>query len=226
MKSAIQCLVLALVGAAVAWIGASRVHEFVATKNKLDAKVMVVNQAVIPQEPGDLFAPLRELSVSLEDASKEKLHELFHNIVSIEYTTWHRSYALNLIINRWLAVDPAAAIDAVSKDATLLVAFADGMWLDAVRDHETAMATVSEHVPLYHQVRLIEKLITLSSDAQKVAAVIDSIEDSSIRLRVATAFVHKFNGIARDEKGVGEAVDAWAKKNPFLAVAAGYPKHS
>ena len=82
------------------------------------------------------------------------------------------------------------------------------------------MAAVIEHVPLYHQVRLVEQLITLSKDAARVAAIIDSIEDSAIQLRAASAFVNKFIGDSR------EAVDVWAKKNPYLAVAAGYPKHS
>lgn len=224
MSKGIKFIVLAAAGTAIAWLATPRIHTFISGMASEEAQATAVREALSPQAPGDFFVPLRNLSTSLEDATSEEIRRAYDAVSAIPYTSWQRAYSLNLVIRRWLAVDAPGAVQAIASDPALLHALTaedsplSQLWLSDIRQPEAALAAVISHMPLFHQARLIEQLITVSGDAGSVAAVIDSINDSAIRLRAASAFVQKF---ATSDPSV---VSEWAKKNPFLAVAAGFVK--
>ena len=216
MSSTIKCLTLAIAGGIIAWFAAPQIHRIIHPEPTVEER----KQSLLPDHAGDFFEPLLTLTEQLNSATPADFLHIFDALHDQPYTTWQRAYSLDLLIRRWLITDPYNAIKAVASDPELLAIFVDKNqnWFSAIKEPEAALPAIIQFVPLYFQVNLIEQLITISKDAQRVGDAISAIEDSSIRLRAATAFVSEFKSSS------SQAVNAWADKNQFLAAAAGFKK--
>jgi hypothetical protein len=216
MSTFIKCLTLAIASGIAAWFAAPQIHRIIHPQPTVEQR----KQSLFPDHAGDFFEPLKTLTTQLNTATPEDFLHIFDALHDQPYTTWQRAYSLDLLIRRWIIIDPANAIKAISSDPELLAVFVDKnqQWFSAIQEPESALPAIIQFIPLYYQVNLIEQLITISKDAQRVGDAISTIEDSSIRLRAATAFVSQF------KSSNSQAVSAWADKNQFLAAAAGFKK--